>query len=111
MRLCSHGSAGRNRPLNIKELLNVYIPIPQLDSQLDALVQNVQVLMKLRKNLLLQEHILTDLRNRLISDVVTGKIDASGVEIPEYEVEAIEGEDADGEDDRDMGDVSEDEEK
>ena len=85
MKLCSHGAAGRNRPLNIKELLNAYIPIPQPDSKLNALVQNVQSLIKLRKNVLLQEHVLIEMRNRLISDVVTGKIDVRGIEIPEYE--------------------------
>ena len=85
MKLCSHGAAGRNRPLNIKELLNVYIPIPQSDSKLNALARNVQSLMKLRKNILLQEQKLTEMRNHLISDVVTGKIDVRGIEIPEYE--------------------------
>ena len=85
MKLCSHGAAGRNRPLNIKELLNVYIPIPQSDSKLNALVRNVQSSMKLRKNVLLQEQKLTEMRNHLISDVVTGKIDVRGIEIPEYE--------------------------
>lgn len=85
MKLCSHGAAGRNRPLNIKELLNVYIPIPYVDSELNALVQNVQSLIKLRKNILTQESVLTEVRTRLISDVVTGKIDVRGIEIPEYE--------------------------
>lgn len=98
MKLCSHGAAGRNRPLNIKELLNVYIPIPQSDSKLNALARNVQSLMKLRKNILLQEQKLTEMRNHLISDVVTGKIDVRGIEIPEYEfVEEETDRDADDE--------------
>lgn len=98
MKLCSHGAAGRNRPLNIKELLNVYIPIPQSDSKLNALARNVQSLMKLRKNILLQEQKLTEMRDHLISDVVTGKIDVRGIEIPEYEfVEEETDRDADDE--------------
>lgn len=110
MKLCSHGAAGRNRPLNIKELLNVYIPIPQSDSKLNALVRNVQSLMKLRKNVLLQEQKLTEMRNHLISDVVTGKIDVRGIEIPDFEY-VEEAADSFDEDDRDMGDAFEDEEK
>lgn len=85
MRSCSHGAAGRNRPLNIRELLNVYFPIPKHTSQLDSLVCAVQGLMKLRKNITEQERILTELRVHFISDVVTGKIDVRDVEIPEYE--------------------------
>ena len=98
MKLCSHGAAGRNRPLNIKELLNVYIPIPQSDSKLNALVRNVQSSMKLRKNVLLQEQKLTEMRNHLISDVVTGKMDVRDIEIPEYEfAEEAAGRDANDE--------------
>ena len=85
MKLCSHGAAGRNRPLNIKELLNTYFPIPQNSDELNLLVKNVQGLMMLRKNTLEQINTLKELRNRLISDVITGKIDVRGVEIPEYE--------------------------
>lgn len=85
MRLCSHGAAGRNRPLNIKELLNIYIPIPNIGTELSVLVQNVQKLMKLRINLNSQDKILDELKVRIISDVVTGKIDVRGITIPEYE--------------------------
>lgn len=85
MKLCSHGAAGRNRPLNIKELMNVYIPIPNIGTELRALVQNVQKMMKLRINLNSQDKILDELKARVISDVVTGKIDVRDIEIPDYE--------------------------
>lgn len=85
MKLCSHGAAGRNRPLNIKELLNVYIPIPNIGTELSILVRNVQNLMKLSIYLNNQEKILEELKSRLISDTVTGKVDIRDVEIPEYE--------------------------
>ena len=85
MKLCSHGAAGRNRPLNIKELLNVYFPVPSQGKQLECLVQNVHRLMVLRKNILAQERTLAELRSHIIADVVTGKIDVRGIKIPDYE--------------------------
>lgn len=85
MKLCSHGAAGRNRPLNIKELLDVYMPIPVLGKELNNLIRNVHTLMEMRNNIGCQEKSLAEFRARLISDVVTGKIDVRGVEVPEYE--------------------------
>lgn len=85
MKLCSHGAAGRNRPLNIKELLDVYMPIPVLGKELNNLIRNVHTLMEMRNNIDCQEKSLAEFRARLISDVVTGKIDVRGVEVPEYE--------------------------
>lgn len=87
MKSCSHGAAGRNRPLNIKELLNEFIPIPdsEFETEMFSLVNTVQKMMKLRKVTLKEEQTLIELRSRLISDVVTGKIDVRGIEIPEYE--------------------------
>lgn len=92
MKSCSHGAAGRNRPLNIKELLNEYIPIPDSSckSEVQSLVNTVQQMMALRKATLQEEQILSEMRSRLISDVVTGKIDVRGIEIPEYEYTAEE---------------------
>ena len=84
MKLCSHGAAGRNRPLNIKELLDVYMPIPVLGKELNNLIRNVHTLMEMRNNIGCQEKSLAEFRARLISDVVTGKIDVRGVEVPEF---------------------------
>ena len=87
MKSCSHGAAGRNRPLNIKELMNEYIPVPDSthNSEMKALVNSVQEMMQLRKVTLKEENLLTEMRSRLISDVVTGKMDVRGIEVPQYE--------------------------
>lgn len=84
MKLCSHGAAGRNRPLNIKELLNVYIPMPKKGKELDSIVRNVRHLMRLQDNINKQEFFLNELKTRLIADVVTGKIDVRGIVVPDY---------------------------
>ena len=85
MKLCSHGAAGRNRPLNIKELLNVYIPVVSKCKELEMLVKNVRHLMALRSNLMEQEKVLAELRSRLLTDIISGKIDVREVDIPDYE--------------------------
>lgn len=82
---CSHGSAGRNRPLNINELLRIEIPIVHNSESIRKLCNLVQVYMTMRPLVLHEEEILDELRNRIISDVVTGKIDVRNVTIPEYE--------------------------
>ena len=103
MKLCSHGAAGRNRPLNIKELMNVYFPVPVTGKELDVLVQSVRGLMKLRTSVLELELVLRELSSHIISDAVTGKIDVRGIEIPEYEF-------VDGEADSDVEDTDGEEE-
>ena len=82
---CSHGSAGRNRPLNINELLRIEIPIVHNPESIRKLCNLVQVYMTMRPLVLREEEILDELRNRIISDVVTGKIDVRNVTIPKYE--------------------------
>ena len=62
MDLCSHGAAGRNRPLNIRQLMNVYIPIPYENAALDHLVDSVHQLMNLRLNVNKQAINLRELR-------------------------------------------------
>lgn len=91
---CSHGSAGRNRPLNINELLRIEIPIVHNPESVRKLCNLVQVYMTMRPLVLHEEEILDELRNRIISEVVTGKIDVRNVTIPEYEhVDDISGDD------------------
>lgn len=69
-------------------ILNMQIPIPQVDEQqkiADYIDEKVlQIDMATKK----YEQIIEDLqvlKTRLISDTVTGKIDVRGVKIPEYE--------------------------
>ena len=85
MKMCSHGAAGRNRPLNINELLNVYIPLPDAISDVADLVNMVHKLMMLRENIDKSNQTLEELKTRLIADTVTGKIDVRNIEIPDYE--------------------------
>lgn len=80
----SRGAAGRNRPLNIRTLIKEKIPVPPLNLQeeIDELIkQELQLKAKIKK----QEELLKEYRSRLVSDVVTGKVDVSSVEIPDFE--------------------------
>ena len=81
---CSHGAAGRNKPLNFNELLNEYIPLPAFDIQ-EKITHHVKLYLKYRELVKLYETLLAEYRTRLISDVVTGKLDVRGVVVPEYE--------------------------
>jgi len=102
MKSCSHGAAGRNRPLNIKELLNEYIPVPNNtnEKEMNSLINSVKEMMRLRKATIKEEQLLTEMCSSLIYDVVTGKIDVRGIEIPEYEYTAEEADpDSEAEDD------------
>lgn len=85
LKQCSHGSAGRNRPLNINELLRIEVPIVHDHEAVSKLCNLVQAYMAMRPIVLHEEAILGELRNRIISDVVTGKIDVRNVTVPEYE--------------------------
>ena len=85
LKQCSHGSAGRNRPLNINELLRIEVPIVHDHEAVSKLCNLVQAYMAMRPIVLHEEAILGELRNRIISDVVTGKIDVRIVTVPEYE--------------------------
>ena len=82
---CSHGAAGRNRPLNINELLRIKIPIINDRDLIFSFCKIVRAYMEMRPIVLSKEKLLSELKNRIISDVVTGKIDVRNVEIPEYE--------------------------
>ena len=82
---CSHGAAGRNRPLNINELLRIKIPVMNDRDLIFSFCKIVRAYMEMRPIVLSKEKLLSELKNRIISDVVTGKIDVRNVEIPEYE--------------------------
>lgn len=82
---CSHGAAGRNRPLNIEELLRTNIPIPTDTRALNILIDAVRNYMHLQKLIAQKETVLHEYRNKIISDVITGKINVRNAEIPDYE--------------------------
>lgn len=82
---CSHGSAGRNRPLNIKEVLNLELPVPDDKEKANALNELVRDYMRLQVITEEEKKALLDFQTHLIADIVTGKIDVRGIEIPEYE--------------------------
>lgn len=85
MLICSHGSAGRNRPLNIEELLNTYIPLPNSEADEKRVISAVRALMYIYRQKERVFQLYEQLRTRLISDVVTGQVDVRGIEVPEYE--------------------------
>ena len=95
---CSHGSAGRNRPLNIKEVLNLELPVPDDKEKANALNELVRDYMRLQVITEEEKKALLDFKTHLVADIVTGKIDVRGIKIPEYEF-VDEDADADNEDD------------
>jgi len=80
----SRGAAGRNRPLNASTLAKEKIPIPPLDIQ-KQIAELVRQEADLRKDVKKEETLLHEYHARLVSDVVTGKIDVRSVEIPDFE--------------------------
>ena len=81
---CSHGAAGRNKPLNFNELLNEYILIPSVSIQ-EEIAHQVHMYMEYGALVKSFEILAIEYRTSLISDVVTGKLDVSSVVVPEYE--------------------------
>lgn len=99
LQLCSHGSAGRNRPLNINELLRVEIPIVHDTVAIAKFCRLIQAYMKMRPIVLREAVLLDELQNRIISDVVTGKIDVRNIPVPAYEhVDNLTADDGEGND-------------
>ena len=84
LNLCSHGAAGRNKPLNFTELMNEYIPVPPIETQV-AIANNVRLYMFIRTKTKVLEQLLNEYRARLISNVVTGKHDVRGIVVPKFE--------------------------
>ncbi|KFI40698.1 Type I restriction-modification system specificity (S) subunit of unknown recognition sequence [Bifidobacterium actinocoloniiforme DSM 22766] len=85
LQICSHGSAGRNRPLNINELLRVEIPIVHNTEAISRFCKLIRSYIKMRPLVLKEEETLEELQNKIITDVVTGKIDIRDITVPEYE--------------------------
>ena len=90
LNLNSRGAAGRNRPLNARTLMKEKIPIPPLHAQrqftelLDFEVSVSNTVKKLVK-------LLVEYQTRLITDVVTGKVDVRDIPVePVEDIEEIE---------------------
>ena len=80
----SRGAAGRNRPLNIRTLLKEKIPVPALNLQkeIEELIkQELKIKVEVKK----EENLLQEYHARLVSDMVTGKIDVRDEVIPDFE--------------------------
>ena len=79
------------------EMKSILLPVPPREEQdqivrfLDSRMSDFNRLISLRKQQIVE---LEDLKTRLISDVVTGKIDVRDVKIPEYEFVEEDAEDA-----------------
>lgn len=80
----SRGAAGRNRPLNPRSLIKEKIPIPPLLVQKD-IADIVRQEMALRQEIAKEEKFIQEYRTRLVSDVITGKVDVRSVEIPDFD--------------------------
>ena len=79
--------------INTSALMNICIPIVDYNTQrevADFLTEKCRQIDRHIENTADQIQQLEDLKKRLISDVVTGKIDVRGIEVPEYEYGAEE---------------------
>lgn len=73
---------------NPNYILNMYIPIPPLNEQIEIADFIERKIRKIDIDIKQQQQIIENLRNLkgvIISDVVTGKIDVRNITIPEYE--------------------------
>ncbi len=72
---------------------NIYLPIPNTDEQV-AIITYLDTKCATIDNAIVQKEknikVLNELKTRLISDVVTGKIDVRDIKVPEYEFIAEE---------------------
>ena len=71
-------------------IYTVYPPIDEQNAIVAYLDKTIAALDATIHNVEDEIQLLVELKNRLISDVVTGKIDVRGIEIPEYEYTAEE---------------------
>lgn len=70
----SRGAAGRNRPLNAERLFREYVPVPSLHTQ-HKISEVLEEEFALSDTIEREIELLREYRTRLISDVVTGKLD------------------------------------
>lgn len=104
------GSAGQKR-VSVNFIKNFSLGIPNIEEQKSILAEIEQRLVQIDKAIEIErENIknLQELKARIISDAVTGKIDIRAVDIPEYEY-VEECSDADSDSDDESEDVSDEE--
>lgn len=82
LNLHSRGAAGRNRPLNPRTLGKEKIPIPPMNLQ-QEIARSLDLEFKFKNDVVKQISFIQEFRSRLIADVVTGKVDVRGIEVPE----------------------------
>lgn len=98
--------------INLRKYLNILLPVLPLTVQ-KQIITNIEEHFTINDRLVLVEKqeidLLRELKNRLISDVVTGQIDVRNIEIPEYEYvdEELESDSDDVDGDFDSEDISE----
>lgn len=96
-----------------EQFLTILFPVPPIEDQrriVDAIrkqIAKIQDIISVRQQ---EMSMLQEFKNRLIADVVTGKIDVRDIEVPAFEY-VEETADSSDENNRDMGDAFEDEEK
>ncbi len=81
-------SFGTQPNIGMSILKNLHILLPTIEEQehiVNVLDEYWNTTLELKKNISKQIETLQELKTRLISDVVTGKIDVRSVEIPDYE--------------------------
>ena len=95
------GSAGQKR-VSVNYIKNFTLGIPNVEEQKSILAEIEQRLVQIDKAIEIERgniKNLQELKARIISDAVTGKIDVRSVDIPEYEyIEDQSDEEADEED-------------
>lgn len=96
-----------------QQFMNINIPIPPSEEQQKIVEYLDRKCMQIDASIgQIEESVaaLQELKKCLVADIVTGKIDVRDFEVPAFEY-VEETADSSDEDDRDMGDASEDEEK
>lgn len=91
----------------------IVLPVPSIEEQTEIMEYIIEFSNKTKKyedNLTQEISTLQEFKTRLISDVVTGKIDVRDIEVRDFEYVEETGDSSD-EDDGDIGDASEDEEE
>jgi len=90
--LHSRGAAGRNRPLNVRSLRKERVSIPPMAEQ-EKVKRLVGIEASVRRRLREEIDRILEYRERLITDVVTGKLDVRYIEIAAPADEPIADED------------------
>ena len=96
-----------------EQFLTILFPVPPIEDQrriVDAIREQVAKIQDIISAHQQEISVLQEFKARLISDVVTGKIDVRDIEVPDFEYVEETGDSSD-EDDGDIGDASEDEEE